>query len=315
MGRTYSVNGYINATLRRSSKTLLVEGITDKIALHRLALERFPTSDATITIDHAGMLDDPLVSGMGNKAKVLYIRATADALQASIPKLQSVLASLTDREWDGLSFNGLDLAKPWSPPAQGENLFITHGHSIENYNFDIECVSEYLKFAFPQNTSPALLGLLKDRFCSMLALAAAFSLVAKDCASLTRCCGLLTIVHVRFFNNRYYLDQSFVPASQARGVVNPAVLTADVNNAIDARWAWLSGSDEVRWLAHGHLGTEVLWACVGDCAKQSGVSAEAVEQIAHGHKNERQRFFVDWLSKTDAAKRVPLDVTVDWLHT
>ena len=174
MGRTYSVNGYINATLRRSSKTLLVEGITDKIALHRLALERFPTSDTTITIDHAGMLDDPLVSGMGNKAKVLHIRATADALQTSTPKLQSVLASLIDREWDDLSFNGLDLDKPWSPPVQGENLFVTHGHSIENYNFDVECVSEYLKFAFPLNTSPALLGLLKDRFCSMLALAAAF---------------------------------------------------------------------------------------------------------------------------------------------
>lgn len=237
MGRTYSVNGYINATLRRSSKTLLVEGITDKIALHRLALERFPTSEAVITIDHAGMLDDPLVSGLGNKAKVLHIRATVIALQASIPKLQSVLASLVDREWDGLSFTGLGLDRPWSPPAQGDGLFVTHGHSLENYNFDVECVSEYLKFAFPQNTTAALLNLLKDRFRSMLALATAFSLVVKDYASITRCCGLLTLLHVRFANDRYYLDQGFVPASQARGVVSPAMLTADVNSAIDAKWA------------------------------------------------------------------------------
>ena len=66
MGRMYSVNGYINATLRRSSKTLLVEGISDKLAIHRIAAELYPFSKESVTVDHAGMLEDIVLSGMGN---------------------------------------------------------------------------------------------------------------------------------------------------------------------------------------------------------------------------------------------------------
>ena len=153
MGRTYSLNGFLNAALRRSSKTVLVEGPSDKHILHKIELERFPNKAGGSTIDHAGILDDPLLAGLGNKSRVLTVQAHANTLATSVPKSSSVLATLIDREWDGLSFTAFVPQPGWLAPAQESNCFTTLGHSIENYHFNSECAHEFLKYAFPEHVT------------------------------------------------------------------------------------------------------------------------------------------------------------------
>ena len=314
MGRTYSLNGFLNAALRRSSKTVLVEGPSDKYILHRIELERYPTKAGGSAIDHAGMLDDPLLAGMGNRSKVLEIQARADALASAVPKISDVLAILTDREWDGVSFVAFTPQPMWCPPVQQKNRFITTGHSIENYHFDIECAVEFLKYTFPEHVSAALLAKLQETFNAMLVFATVLSLKIRDDSCIGRCGGLVDPAHIAIRDGRVYLDANFGTACAARGIASAATLAAETNLAVDAAWTELNGKSFTQWLPHGHIGEEILWSAVAKVALLTGVPVEVTQVIAHGHKKERDRFKAQWLSKLAAARRAPLDDAVDWLN-
>jgi hypothetical protein len=314
MGRMYSINGYINATLRRSSKTLLVEGVTDKQVIHRMSAELYPLAQEGVTVDQAGMLDDPLLFGLGNKQKVMQIRSIADSMVATAPRLKQIFATLVDREWDGLSFSSTTLGNQWLPPVQEATSFITLGHSIENYLFDLSCSIDYLKYAFSEYFSAEFLAAVEGRYSGILALATAFSSVVKDSSCIGRCDGLVKTTHVRFLNGKYYLDDRITQVCESRGISTASSLVQDVNNIVDSNWASLSASNDLRWLMHGHLGNEMLWVCIAHTAMSVSVPPEVAANIAHGFKHERQRFFVDWISKAKSEKRIPLDATVGWLH-
>lgn len=314
MGKAYSVNGYINATLRRSSKTLLVEGVTDKAAIHRLIAERFPASPGEVVIDHAGLLQDESIAGMGNKAKVCRIREAADSMSGAMPRLKTVFASLVDREWDGLTFEGTNLAAPWVPPTQVPPAFVTHGHSLESYHFDADCVIGYLKFAFAEHVNAQVSDAVRGRFESMLRLATLVSLHAKECSCLTRCGGLFNLQHVRYDGGHYCLTDDFVAACLEREIAEPEILLGRVNAAVLGTRDAYCGVEETKWIAHGHIGSEILWVCVADTVASFSGSSDVGERIACSSQKERMRFFSDWLSKADANKRKPLDETVEWLH-
>jgi len=314
MGRTYSIGGYLNAALRRTSKTLLVEGPTDKAALHRIAIERHPLVAGSAAIDHAGMLDDPQLTGLGNKARVLRVQACADALTGAVPKMEHVLATLTDREWEGICFNNYATDAEWKPPIQRTNRFVTLGHSIENYFFDIECVKEYLKFAFSEYVSPQLISELEERFESILVLATVLSVKIRNDACISRSGSLIDISHLSYQDWRYYLAPSFGAACVVRAIATAGTMVAEVNAAIDAAWDRLHTNAALRWLPHGHIGDDVLWACVAHIALATGVPGAVANDIAQGHKRDRERFKAQWLSKAQAEK-APLDQSVDWLHS
>lgn len=315
MGSTYSLNGFLNAALRRTSKTVLVEGPTDKHALHRIELERFPANAGASAIDHAGMLDDPSLAGMGNKAKVLAVQAHADALAVALPKLSLVLATLTDREWDGIGFDSCAPQPPWSPPTQQVNRFITIGHSLENYHFDIEYATEFLKYTFPEHVSAALLTRLHVQFSAILVFATVLSLKLRDESCIGRCSGLIDMPHISLRNERVYLDATYGSACATRGVPVSGSIVADTNAAIDLAWAHLDGKEFTQWLPHGHIGEELIWSAVAKIALSVGVPAGMAKEMVHGHKKERERFKAQWLSKIDTARRAPLGDAIEWLHT
>lgn len=315
MGMKYSLNGFLNATLRRTSKTVLVEGPSDKHALHRIELERFPTSSGESAIDHAGMVDDPSLSGMGNRAKVLAVQAQADALAATVPKISTVLATLTDREWDGLTFAAYSPDPAWMPPTQLENRFITTGHSLENYHFDVECASEFLKYSFPEHVSALLLRELQEKFSAILVFATVLSLRIRDESCIGRCAGVIDPSHIEVRDNRVYLQGSFGAACVRRSIPSSATIVAATNAAIDAAWSSLEGKDFTQWLPHGHIGEECLWSAISRVALAAGVPAEVAREIAHGHKAERARFKANWLSKASVTRRSPLDSAIEWLHS
>lgn len=315
MGRTYSVAGFLNAALRRSGKTILVEGPTDKALLHRIELENHPEKAGRAAIDHVGIVADPIVGGLGNRAKVIVIQSQAHALAQQAPRILDVLGTLIDREWDGVSFVGHVPVPAWQPPAQGASKFVTQGHSIENYHFDVECVIEYLKYSFAEHVTKALIDEVRSKFSALIVCATVLSLRVRDDSCIGRATGLIGHGHISSSGPRVYLDPSFSQACATRQIASAASIVADVNKAIDAAWQGLDGQDFARWLPHGHIGGETLWSGVAKIALLHGVPGAVADCIARGYQQERERFKSQWLSKAPPAQRFPLDATVQWLHS
>lgn len=314
MGRTYSVNGYINAVLRRTSPTLLVEGITDKNAMHRLVAERKLPPGRQYAIDHSAIFDDKSLTGQGAKAKVLHVALEANRLEKNFAKLSSIFAHLVDREWDGLSSDPKAAVERWEEPTQSGTSFVTIGHSIENYHFHPDCVVDYLRYGFAEQFSPEVEASVRRLFTSAVALAGAVSCQAREMQCLSRLSGLIGSMHIELTpSGTFYLANDLVTPLAKRCCIDANKFVTQVNAAIDSHWTVLSRNQNCLWVIHGHVGSDVIWACVGLAVIAAGVSAETGEQIARGFKLERQRYCMTWLSRISPEFRVPLDQVVDWL--
>jgi len=316
VGRTYSVNGYINAVLQRTSPTLLVEGITDKGAMHRLVAERTLPAGHQYSIDHSAIFDDASLHGQGAKAKVLHVTSEVNRLTQRFAKLSSVFANLVDREWDGLAPDPKSAVEGWTQPQQSVNSFVTIGHSIENYHFHPDCFVDYLRFGFAEHFSAEVDASVRRLFGSAVALAGAVSCQARDSQCLTRLSGLIGSSHIELTPaGTFYLASNLVGPLSIRCGLDAAAFVAQVNSAVDSHWADLARHHNSRWVLHGHVGSEVIWACVGLAAISTGVPADIGEQIARGFQLERQRCWLTWLSRVSPELRTPLDQAVNWLVT
>lgn len=314
MGRTYSLNGYLNAVLQRSSRTLLVEGVTDKAALHRLVAERQTPGRRQFSIDHSALFDDKLMHGQGAKAKVLQVQTEALKLTPKFAKLSTSLAYLTDREWDGLPGDPVALVEAWEEPPQLNSSFVTIGHSIENYHFHADCFVDYLRFGFAEHFSPDLEAKIRTVFPSAIALAGAVSCAARSVHCVTRLSGLLGSTHVELnAAGRFYLAKDAIAPIQTRCGIDATSFVAGVNGSVDSHWAVLSNNPNSRWVLHGHVGSEVLWGCIGLAATKVGTPTDVGEQIARGFQQERRRCWLTWLTRVTPQYRTPLDRAVNWL--
>ncbi|UVM07118.1 hypothetical protein [Pseudomonas laurylsulfatiphila] len=315
MGKAYSANGYISAILRRSGKTVLVEGVSDKAVFHRLMVESHSDFDGQNHVDHAGIFDDETMAGLGNKAKIAKLLESINSLIQHHPRLGEVFSSLTDREWDDLDISPAGMNGQWAPPAQPIPHFITIGHSIENYFLDAEAVIAYLKFMFSENLTPAYTATIRGSFGAINSLAVSYSLCAKNKGCITRCDGLLDHLSIDIKDEKYYFNSSLAEKMAARNIDNAHDLVAEINEAVDTVWSNTTYSEPAKWLLHGHLGGEVIWSCVARNAREYGVTEEVISQISHGYQRERERFLADWLSKIDPQLRTPLDSAVAWLRS
>lgn len=314
MGKSYSVNGYINAVLRRSEKTLLVEGVTDVCVLGRILAETPFEKGLAPKIDTASIFADPAIADLGNKERIVFLRNKMSPLTIQFPKLKALFATLTDREWDGLSFNGIKLEGGWSPPQQNENNFTTIGHSIENYCFGLDSVVDYLKHSFPMEMTSNFVRLLQSRFLAILAFGACYSLVAKDLGCIKRSVGLLKLGHIDFNQGCFLLNDSFELALGSRNFAKSKDFQVGCNTATREFWSHNSSDTPAAWLLHGHLGLEAIWTCVGYLAKQEGFSDETIEQIVSGRQAERERFMHSWITNhLPPERRTPLDEAVEWM--
>jgi hypothetical protein len=128
-------------------------------------------------------------------------------------------------------------------------------------------------------------------------------------------CGLIDTSHVELRNDRVYLDPSFATALTARGISTANLIVTSTNSSIDACWNALADKPFTKWLPHGHIGDDAMWTAVAKLALAEGVPAEITNDIARGHKKDRERFKANWLSKTALSKSTPLASLIDWLHT
>ncbi|CAN7535662.1 hypothetical protein [Variovorax paradoxus] len=314
MGRSYSLNGYLNAVLRRSSTTFLVEGPTDKGAMHRLLAECPQDPVQPFVIDHSALLEDEALKGLGAKVKVLRVRAKAEELIEKNPSLPGRFGCLVDREWDGITLDLPGLEENWTPPVQAENHFVTIGHSIENYHFHCECVLGYLKYSFSEFYSKALEEKIAASFDAMIALAGAVSFAAQDGACLSKFSGLICIEQIELRGADFYLSHSFISSAEKRSINQPELFVQRVNESVETHWKTLASKSHARWLLHGHIGSEVIWSCVAMICQTEGMPNDSALQVSKGFQSERRRHWLQWLAKESLEYRIPLDSATSWLQ-
>ncbi|HEL3176352.1 hypothetical protein N5D45_11455 [Stenotrophomonas sp. GD03819] len=313
MGSKYSINGFINAALRRSGKTLLVEGISDRNVILRLHAER--DCDAVFTVDQAGILEGECCAGMGNKEKVKEVVRVAQQLANNLPRINDVLAVLKDREWDGLPPGEFRLSNAWVAPVQGAREFSTQGHSIENYNFRRDHVVAYLKMAFSGSLKNGFFSLINDEFKKILVVSSCLSLALQEEGVLSRVGGLLRHEHFEPNSDRVVIATSLISSLESRGCAEPrAKMIVDrINGLVENHEDSLSTNISIQWLPHGHAGEECIWACIGAYARLSGVDSVVCNSIVSFGRDERQRYMATLLAKTVPEDIFPLPEIVEWL--
>lgn len=314
MGRYYSLSGFVNATYRRSGKTILVEGANEKEVFHRLAADKIINGHKSFLVDDASILKCEETSGRGNKDKVLLVRNKINEMSKIDNKIKEKIASMVDREWDGMKKNSEYGLFEWSEPAQGGNEFSTYGHSIENYNFNIEYVVGYIKYMHASIITKNLFDEIYDNFHKIILLAVVVSHELSKYGCFGKCDRVLDLFSIDRCEN-FLINASLVEKLKNRGVLIDDAFIKNVNTFIENNCTNILSIERLRWVAHGHVGQDIIWACVGRIALDCGISHDDAVCISRGNKTEKFRFFSEWLSKLPNEKRIPFDDVVDWLVT
>lgn len=307
MGRTYSPNGYLNAILRRSGKTILVEGPTDKGLIHRLFAGS--TLNETSQVDHGGMISGDDAATLGNKAKILLIRELVHQHKDTHPKLTTIFSSLVDREWDDLDISNTHVLNTWKPPTQTSPHFVTIGHSVENYYYDPDYITSYLRFNHSEHLSARLEKSIQDRFDAILKLSAAASIQLQNRQYLGRASNVIKRSLISFQEGLYSINNDAIHPMTERGIEG----AQDIIIAINTQTSTPHNGSNARWLAHGHIGSEIIWSCIAHLMAENGISGEILNEVEFGRKDQKEKYFHEWLSRSAPDLRTPLDTAIAWL--
>jgi hypothetical protein len=304
----YSLPGYKIAVKRRSAKTLLVEGVDDQKILQRLMAARddgTTAADQRPVVDHAHLVEDPVLSGLGNRRKVIEVSREADIKS-------SKFLALVDREWDGFDDSTFDFAPQYGPSEY--LLERTKGHSVENYFFAPEFFTDYLLREHPEHITHALRAAIKERFPQMVWLATHISLAAREAELLGAICPSISNTHVRVENAAFCLDTAGIAAALTKQGCDVAKVLRFVNAFTRLDATPQPASYGGRWVAHGHVGSSTIWSCVGALALELGCSPQTAQTIAVGFLDHKLRAFAHLLAESAAAEKSPLDKLAAWAY-
>ena len=310
----YSIPGFINAAMRRSGRTLLVEGTSDYSVLNRLRAERQASSEKNQgVIDSVQIISDENVAGMGNKERIKAINLHIENLGNSSILIRKKLATLVDREWDNIDLE-TNFTPAWDAPIQGDSSFTTTGHSIENYFFCPETSSQYLKAFYSDDLKHDFYVLFSGRFDQISALASAASLHLKKLGILKKSDGLIDNSCIEWNIDRYHLNSRFLTFLKNRCISTSNSTADEINRITDLLIASKNIQPRCKWLSHGHIGNQILWACIGNLATEYGLPENVSTAIEKGSKERKFLSRADSLSKKSPEERLPLDSVLDWLN-
>ncbi|WP_155403767.1 hypothetical protein [Variovorax paradoxus] len=300
----YSINGYGVAVSLRSSKTILVEGVSDKRLLSRLMLQRQLTGNVAMNccLDEVAIVsDDPMLAGLGAKQKIQIIANM-------VGDQEGQFNWLVDREWDGVDLEAEPMSTPLVEPMPWGKK--TKGHSIENYWFRSHVLVDYLKMFYGDQLPAAYFLNLHDRFKSMLQLAAAFSFAAKRLAIIGRCQGAITSGDAEWNGHNYLLKSTINTTLLLRNV--PTDVAAESNSELQGSRLQTAPIDALQWLCHGHLGEEVVRSCAANLAAEMGAQAATVEAIERGSRAEKFAHHSNSVVELEQCQIEPLWDLVAW---
>lgn len=296
------IASYGLAVLVRSRKTILVEGSSDKAILSHFILSRNYDAchHADYFVDEVSMIkQDPSLTGMGNKQKVLTIASRLNPAK---------LGAVVDREWDSIN---LDNLKPESFSQNKPGIYVTKGHSIENYWFDADAAISFLISAFPTIANQNFLNQINTRFPAILRFAAAYSVSAKESFAITRLSDLLTAQDLVWSGSEYRIDPNFEQKAQSRGISGN--FCEKINSKAHANIS--SDQSLLKWVCHGHLGEEAIRCCIASTGLACGISATSAQDIERGRKTEKLSHDSNYMCKQDDSHLEPLPKLLEWLRS
>jgi len=304
----YSVGGYQIAVMARSGKTLLVEGKDDRLVVQRVLLE--PVLGGPIgrkvRVDSTELVRDDVVQGKGARDKVLYL---ADRLRF----LEGKVKGLVDREWEFFCTETY-IERP--EHDFGGNVFITRGHSIENYFFSPDICCDFLKEKHASTISPELLDQVEESFSRIVKFAFSYSVACRRLGLIDRLDNFISPRHL-IWDVDFSCDEQFALDLRRRGVsdqlaVSLVSLIKEISVDIETlRVSELCG----RWNAHGHLGGDAVWACIGRIAASHGASPAEADQICHGYRDDRLKASAHVFARNLNEEAVPFDSIIRWAHS
>lgn len=302
----YSLPGYKIAVMRRSARTLLVEGADDQKILHRLLMSRDDGTlgvDSRPVVDHAHLIQDSSLKGIGNRTKVIQVSRDFD-------RGAEKFVALIDREWDGFDQLCLDFAPEFGPNEQ--LLRKTRGHSVENYFFDSEFFIDYLLQHYAEHATHQLRHAVVDSFSEIVWLATKVSLAAREASILGVICSVLSDEVILGVDKGYGVNSDAIAKSLEKKGVDAARVEAFTGAASKYEKMACPESWGGRWIVHGHVGAMIIWCCIGFIAYRFGASRSMAHEIAVGHVEQKRRAFAHFLAASAAHEKTPLDRIADW---
>lgn len=301
----YSIGGYKIAVRARSSKTLVVEGRDDRSVLQRIFLEAIsgPPVGNQVRVDSSDIVKDSTLSKMGARDRVVRI------IEVCRPP-GGKLKGLKDREWDYFCTDNL---LEISGEGGSEDIFVTRGHSIENYFFDSFLCCDFLKRKFSSIITSGFIVDVGEKFLKIIDFSFAYSMTCKRLELIDRLDRLISPSHIEF-EGEFCLSDSFRSAMLSRNIGAGEVEKFYVEFAsINAQFSVQDTTPQCRrWWSHGHLGEDALWACVGRVARLHGVNEKDAETICHGFREEKHQSSAHMMAINFKEEYSPLERVIEW---
>lgn len=302
MSKYRDIKSYNLAVKVRTTKTVLVEGVTDKNVISNFFLvKNFSDNvDCRCTIDAVSIIsNEPELTTLGNRQRIIHI-------SNKLSKNEK-LGYLIDREWDNVDFQNLEALLP---TTLTEKTFVTRGHSIENYWFSCDAIISFLQNSFPTFISDAFLRRLQENFPSIILFSAAFSLAAKDGSVISKLDDLLGHTDIEISSRGFVIKKCFNAKLLDRNS------NFDIVEAFDYQLTALQGEscEALRWICHGHLGEQAIRACVACLALTSGVNGSAICEIERGEKPGKFRHDSKHITTYNRDTVAPLNDLLSWVR-
>ncbi len=284
----YSPNGYLILLKSRSKLTVLVEGSTDKDYLG-YSIIKYLNDDKSLNrylIDSADIISaDNLY--YGNKDKVLYINSK----RINDQTIKNKLIIFIDREYSDFDINdpNIDLNPTH---VENDNLYFTRGHSMENYFFDVNVILDYIEFMHSSKLQSDYKSLIIKHWKELIIYAASISYSIYKSNLIGRSENVFEYGIWDIGTNNLILNEvSFKSCLQKRGI--DATITQDILTDSYNTYNILFLKDkECRWLAHGHIGMNIIFCGLARILYSCNVDTKTVNDIT-GYLEIKYKYLVE----------------------
>lgn len=294
----YSLSGYAIAVRCRTEKTLLLEGVSDKLVLDRLIAERISRGkDKMCLIDTADIIKSDIENNLiSNKQKVI---GAADFIN-----FKNKFNWLADREWEGVDINCLSNIN-----MDVVNKNLTKGHSIENYWFSFDAVVHFLNNHHCEKINREILNEIKNGFGKILIFALSISIAAKETNQIKKIENLINYNSVIFNNNFWFIRNE---VDDALLEMNGVAISEKINTLKYREDILKINERDAQWIIHGHLGEKCIRACIANIFYRKNFSRADCESIENGNKKEKSRTDANFICSLPEDAISPISEIAAW---
>ncbi len=283
---------YVRELRISDQKRLLVEGPTDRELFRRLLQQVAPGYQRFLAIDTAERVCAASEAGepqaVGNRARVLRVCELAAASPAA-----DQVVGFVDREFDDFTFDP-SLGDRHPGDVVAGRVVRARGHSVENYLFDFRAFGDRMREYVPAEDVEEALALFERVFPDAVRVACALGLTGYHHPDERWLKRLVTSVGWQSLavdgDGLRLVVEHWGRELVRQGEQSERVRTAERDYL--RWWEVVRPADYgvVRWLCHGHIGFEVIWAAFGRCVYHTckRLTGDEREKLADEVRTDRR---------------------------